>query len=91
MSKTRLGKVMVSRRAVLQRINRRLAPDGRQLKAYRQGLKYGAAARWWRDLGEYYIVDVNRNAIERGHVDLEVFGRQLEVLAAYEAVDMEES
>jgi hypothetical protein len=56
-----------------------LKPELKQLKKYRGG-------RWDSDLGEYYLVDLNRNSILEGHVDLTSMAKKLGVLAEYERV-----
>lgn len=71
--------VPVSARALLQRINRKLAADGERLKATR-----GESAR--QELGNYYVIDTNRNAVLHKDVDVEEFGRKCGVLAAWERV-----
>lgn len=81
MAKTR-SKVPITHRALVQRINRVLAKEGEQLKSYRGG-------KWDSDLGRYYIIDLNRNVLVRGDVDLEALGRKLKVLAEYEAIEEE--
>ena len=72
--------VPVSARAAIQRINRKLAPDGEKLKRCREG------GRWLSDLGRYYVLDVNRNVLLTRHVDLDALGRKLKVLAPWESV-----
>ena len=74
------GKVPVSTRAIIQRINRKLAKDGDKLRKNR-------SQRWWPEMGDYYIVDEERNAFIRGHVDLEDLGRELGVLEDWETVE----
>jgi hypothetical protein len=69
----------VTERALVQRINRRLAKDFETLKAARGG-------RWRSTTGDYYVVDLQRNAIARTNVDPEALGRELGVLHAYERV-----
>ena len=71
--------VPVSRRALIQRINRRL-PEDEILKTSR-----GHMLR--NNVGDYYILDVNRNFIVTGHVDLEELGRKLEALFPYEHLE----
>ena len=68
---SRLSEVTIP--ALVQRINRVLRKEGEQLRKSR-GL------RFWSDLGDYYIVDLYRNFIVAGHVDLESLGRELRVL-----------
>ncbi len=63
----------VSKRALVQRINRQLRKQDEMLKAGR-----GANA------GEYYRVDTDRNFLIEEDVDLAKLGRELGVLAAYE-------
>jgi hypothetical protein len=72
-------KVPVTKRALIQRVNRALAKDGEQLKATK-----GAQAQL--DLGEFYVVDVSLNAVSRKDVDLEKLARELGVLKPYEAL-----
>lgn len=79
MAKTR-STVPITQRALIQRINRVLARDGQQLKAYRGG-------KWESDLGRYYIVDLNRNRLLRGDVELDDLGRELDVIAGYEKLE----
>lgn len=67
----------VSRRALVQRINRRLRYDGQILRK---------ARRWNSDTGDNYILDTNTNFVVRGHVDLEQTARQLGVLSIAEEV-----
>jgi hypothetical protein len=69
----------VTLNALIKRINRKLAPKYEALKTYRGG-------RWSNDLGRYYVIDFNRNAILRTHVDPEVVGRELGVLRQEESV-----
>lgn len=76
-------KVPVSERALIQRINRKLKADWRQLKTTR-----GVRAR--EDLGYFYVLDTRRNFIIDHHVDLETFGRVLGALAESEELILEE-
>lgn len=70
----------VTERAVVMRINRVLKKNDNQLKKYRGGL-------WWRDLGDYYILDLSHNNILEGHVDIELIARELGVLKDYEKIE----
>jgi len=78
-------KVKVSKRALIQRINRILAKHDTKLHTAR-----GDRARL--DLGDYYTVDIRRDYIidklpsER---DLEAFGRELGALMRYEEMEKE--
>ena len=69
------NKVPVTQRALIQRINRAL--DHEVVKVSR-----GMRARI--DCGEFYAVDVSTNAISAKDIDLEKWGRDLEVLKPYE-------
>ena len=70
-------KVSVGKAALLARINRRLAKDDEQLKAAR-----GEEAR--QDLGDFYVVDFNRNVVVSKDVDPVGLARKLGVLRDYE-------
>ena len=69
-------KLAITTRALIQRINRKLKPEGEMLKTGR-GRARGS-------VGEYYVVNFNRNWITRQHVDLEALGRELGCLMAWE-------
>jgi len=71
--------VPVTKRAILQRINRAMAPDFQGVRAVR-------GDRWRQELGDYYALDFSRNFIIEKHVDLEELGRRLGVLKAWERV-----
>ena len=71
-------KVTVTARALLQRINRKLAPDLEKVMACKQ------SSRSYNDLGDYYALDQNRNAIIAQHIDLEAWGREMGVLKDWE-------
>jgi len=77
------GKVPVTMRAIVQRINRKLAPDG-----YRR-LKQSRGRPWKyldRDVGKWFLVDGRRNSVERTHVDPEELAKELGVLKPWERV-----
>jgi len=71
--------VPVSLRALIARINRKLRADDQMLKATR-----GERARG--DLGDFYLLDFNRNIIRDQRVDPEELGRELGVLKPWETV-----
>lgn len=75
-------KVPVTSRALIQRINRRLKPDGEMLKRSRGALAEG-------ELGEYYTVDFERNVLGYTRINLEKYGRELGVLADFESLEDE--
>jgi hypothetical protein len=80
MGKKTTGRVPVSRRALLQRVNRRLAQDGEMLRAAR-------GARAISEVGDFYVIDVRRNFLLHRSVDPEALGRELGVLAEWEHVE----
>ncbi len=81
---TRSTGVPVSRRALEQRINRKLAPDGEVLRRKRSDwCRYG---RGWNAKGDYYLLDLNTNFLVDEGFDLEDLGRELGVLQAYETL-----
>ncbi len=73
-----LPKVPVSRRAFVQRLERRLARDGKSILTSREGT-------WARkELGEFYIVNARAQRVVEDHVDPEALGRELGVLKPFE-------
>jgi hypothetical protein len=80
---TKRNTIPVSERAIVQRINRKfLVEDGapaRELKKTR-----GGRAKF--DLGDFYVLNTERNTIDEHHVDLETLARELGVLADWEHI-----
>jgi hypothetical protein len=74
---TKKSTVPVTERALMQRINRKLRKEDQVMKSTR-------GDKWRGDLGNYYIVDLNRNTIVAQHCTPEKIGRELGVLAHYE-------
>ena len=76
-------RVPVDERAVVQRINRKFksedGPIGRQLKKTR--------GRVTIDLGDFYILNIERNFVAAHHVDPEKLARELGVLANWEYME----
>lgn len=75
---THKTKLPVSERALLQRLNRKLRADGEVIKRARGNV--------WTTLGDYYVVDVERNCIAQHHVDVEDLARELGVLQPWESL-----
>lgn len=71
--------VPVTLGAVIRRINRRLAHDGRRLKTTR-------GEQWRGSLGNYYVVDSQGNFLLQTHVDVEALARELDVLQPSERI-----
>lgn len=71
-------RVPITEKALYQRINRKLRADGEVLKR--------ARGRVETTLGDYYVVDVERNFVTQHHVDLAELGRELGVMAEWESL-----
>jgi len=69
----------VTMTALISRINRKLKPDHETLKVTR-------GERLRQNVGDFYVLDVNRNCIVQQHSDPERLGRELGVLKDYEEV-----
>lgn len=88
MGKTKTMTVPVSKRALIQRINRKLRADadGDSL-ANRVHATRGGRAR--QELGEYYLLHTRQNRILEADVDLEAFGRKVKALEPWEQLERE--
>jgi hypothetical protein len=73
-------KVLVSRRALIQRLNRVLAEANLLLKKTK-------GSRMLKQLGDYYLIDLKQNALVEKNVNLETLGRKHAVLAAWERLE----
>jgi hypothetical protein len=76
-------KVPITMRALIARINRKLKPEMETLKAAR-------GRRDRADLGDFYIINFERNWLVAARVDPEAYGRELDALLGYEVVEQEE-
>lgn len=72
----------VSERAILQRINRKLKPDWKQLKT-------GRGLLLERTVGRYYVIDIRRSCVTQHYVDVEDLARELKVLQSWEELRAE--
>jgi hypothetical protein len=79
-TKTKAPKVSVSARAVLARVNRKLAAEGSVLRRCRQ------SSRSYSKLGDYYMVNLNSNDIFKMECELEEEARELGVLGEWEVL-----
>lgn len=79
MTKTKAMKAPVSVRAIVQRINRKLAHNDEKLRVTR-------GQRMQQECGDYHIVDFSMNAVVNKDVDPEKLARNLGVLRDWEAV-----
>jgi hypothetical protein len=80
-------KVPVSERALLQRINRKLAPDEQVRKA--RPFRDGARLVYSSATGKYFRVDLASGTGIHPHEDIEALGRKLGVLRAWEELEEE--
>ncbi len=74
----------VSKKNLIQRINRQLGKNHLKLKT-------NTSKKWQKDLGDYYVLDSKMNAVIHDHVDLETFGREKGVLKDNETLRKNES
>lgn len=82
MSKTKPILCPLSRRAVIQRVNRILKPRMEALRTWRTSdIRYKA--------GDLYHLDLNRNCILNLNVDLEDFARKLGAMQKWETIKEE--
>ena len=78
-------KVLVSERALIQRINRKLNAEDQKLKAARgfwdrqRNLHYDDT-----NVGRFYVVDLLRNFVVDSHIDLAQYARKLGAMASWE-------
>jgi hypothetical protein len=73
-------KVLLTERALIQRLNRKLKPEGRQLRTSRTD-------RMISTVGRVYAIDTQRNCIDSQDVDIAAWGRELGVLADWEDLE----
>ena len=64
----------------MKRLNRHLAKIDQQI------FRCKVNSQWHANLGNYYVIDINRNALAIAHVDIEKFARDEGVLKFYEEV-----
>lgn len=81
MEVTAISKVKVTERALVARLTRKLASEGLQLKKCR------ADSRWYNDMGQYFAVQLDGNAVRERHIDLEALARKAGVLRGFEVLD----
>lgn len=74
----------VTERALLGRLNRKLAHDDLRVKTCRWD------ARGYHDLGRHYIINTRWNAIDTKDIDVEAWGRELGCLSDFEVLANEE-
>jgi hypothetical protein len=72
-------KISVTVRALIQRINRRLPPDGELVRTTR-------GTRAQSGLGDHYRLDIRNECVVETAVDFEALGRELSVLRQFEVL-----
>lgn len=72
-------KVLISERALIQRLNRALAKNDLIVKKSRPREGYN-------QLGDFYVISLERNFIVEMDVDIEALARKKGVLAKWEAL-----
>ena len=77
-----LGKVPVSMRSLLGRINRKLVKEEEVLKTLRGN-------RHLHDLGRHYIVSTRSGSVRAAHVSPAMLAQELGVLQTWEALEEE--
>jgi hypothetical protein len=77
-------KVPVSERALIQRINRKIHDDELVVRTTRGG-------RAEIDLGRHYVVNWRINGVHEANINLEDYGRKLEVLEPWERLVTEQT
>jgi hypothetical protein len=83
---TKARKVPITARALLQRINRRLAKDDEMIRKSRPSYDREGYPHYDHNVGEYYRINTNRNWMVESDVSLEATGRELGVMAEWEAL-----
>lgn len=71
--------LLVTRRALIQRIQRKLARQARRLKIFHSS-RVGA-------LGRYCVINLRTNTVDAADIDVEDLARALEVLEPWEVYD----
>src|SRR5262249_49383207 len=81
------GRLMstITTRVLTKRINRRLAAEGRAM-GWPPSKLCKSRARELFDLGEWHVVDTDRNVVIDHHFDPEQLGRELGVMGASEVL-----
>jgi hypothetical protein len=79
-TKTKVTKLPITTRALVQRLNRKLHDDDLMVKKTRDG-------RARQELGDFYLLNWRINGIAESFVDLEELGRKVGALAEWERWD----
>jgi hypothetical protein len=83
-------KLPISHRALLQRINRALKDEFKQVRRSRRVGQDAGRPLYAHGLGEYYLLNLRRNVIVAENLNLENYGKELKVLEDYEKLQEED-
>ena len=72
-----INKVNISARALIQRLNRKLAPN-KVIKSNRR------SDRLTEEMGAHYVLDLKAGRVAERHVDLAALGKKLGVMESWE-------
>ena len=75
------AKPRVTERELLRRINRKLAVKCCMVRQWRTS---GSNDLWTWHTGDYFLFDVERQAVVDGNLPLEALGREMDVLGPWE-------
>jgi len=80
-------KVPVAERALIRRVNRKLAEKDQRLCKSRASHDEGRGPVFDHNLGEFYIIDTQRNFVHSTHVDLGTLAKEVGALSPWETVE----
>ncbi len=82
--------MQITERALVQRINRKLAPKAEDPRSHKRLCKskgfYDGPLKHFNELGEFYVLDLGTNTVERTDVDIVELAKELNALAPWEAL-----
>jgi hypothetical protein len=85
---TKDEKVPISERALLQRLNRALAKEDLMVKKSRSKDQDSRGNYVYRELGEFFVVNTQRNVVDSKNIDLEDWGKKMKVLKPWERLEV---
>jgi hypothetical protein len=71
-----MSSIQISKQALVQRVNRKLSQEHKQLRAYRG-----------KESGGFFVIDLDKHVVVFKKVDVEAFARKLGVLKEWELVE----
>jgi len=73
---------MITERALFARMKRKLEKENMLLKKHQ-------ASSQWSNTGQFYIIDLQKNLVDRQGNDLEAWAREMNCLQDYEQLEQE--